>query len=218
MASRGDRTSRPAKRLSLREQQKIFTSTRLEEAAVVAFVRHGYQDTTIEDICDEAGTSRATFYLHFRSKRDLARVIAERIRPELLAAYESIGELETASTEAVRTWLDRVMSAWEHHWNELTVAAQAVRTDPSVAPAYWSDHRHRIGSITERMVGWGASKRDAELRASLLIGSVERMCQIYLDRPDEFDRIALLEALTRLALSQLEVGLPGATAWRLPTT
>jgi len=208
MAPGVENVPRPAKRPSLRDQHKDFTSARLQEAAIVVFVRRGYQDATIDDICAEAGTSRATFYLHFRSKRDLARVIAERIRPELMAAYASISELEAPAPDAVRDWLERVVSAWEHHWDELTVAAQAVRTDPSVAPAYWSDHRHRTVSITERIAGWGASQPDAELRASVLIATVERICQVYLDRPHEFDRAAMLDALTRLALSQLAAGLP----------
>jgi len=86
-------------------------------------------------------------------------------------------KLEAPAPDAVRDWLERVVSAWEHHWDELTVAAQAVRTDPSVAPAYWSDHRHRTVSDHREDRRMGRVQPDAELRASVLIATVERICQ-----------------------------------------
>ena len=64
---------------SLRDEQKRLTRRLLIEGAVTAFERKGYAATTIEDIVAEANASRATFYLHFKSKADVVLVVARTL-------------------------------------------------------------------------------------------------------------------------------------------
>ncbi|HVV22936.1 MAG TPA: helix-turn-helix domain-containing protein, partial [Pseudonocardiaceae bacterium] len=44
---------------------------RLTEAAFALFEQHGYEHTTVDDIAEHAGVSRATFFRTFRSKEDV---------------------------------------------------------------------------------------------------------------------------------------------------
>ena len=44
---------------------------RLIEAAFALFEQHGYDRTTVDDIAERAGVSRATFFRTFRSKEDV---------------------------------------------------------------------------------------------------------------------------------------------------
>ena len=57
--------------VSLRDAQKQLTRSRLIDAAADSFRVRGYAATTIEDVASGAGATRATFYLHFRTKADL---------------------------------------------------------------------------------------------------------------------------------------------------
>src|SRR5215471_17847349 len=68
----------PRPRGRMREAQREFTRTRLVEAAIEAFKESGYAHATIEEIADRAGTTRATFYLHFKSKSEIIAVLQER--------------------------------------------------------------------------------------------------------------------------------------------
>ena len=71
--------SKDGKGLSLRDEQKRLTRRLLIEGALAAFERKGYAATTIEDIVAEAKASRATFYLHFKSKADVVLVVTQTL-------------------------------------------------------------------------------------------------------------------------------------------
>ncbi len=47
------------------------TKARLAESAWKLFYEKGYENTTIEDIVDDSGTSKGSFYHYFRGKDDL---------------------------------------------------------------------------------------------------------------------------------------------------
>ena len=70
---------------TLRTAQKQYTRERLVAAAVDLFVAKGYAATTVDDIATGAGATRATFYLHFRSKAELVRGLMQKMRAESLA-------------------------------------------------------------------------------------------------------------------------------------
>lgn len=59
------------------------------DAAFRAFASYGYRRTAMEDIARGAGLSRTALYLHFRSKEDIFRSLAERHFRETLAAVRS---------------------------------------------------------------------------------------------------------------------------------
>ncbi|HUH80443.1 MAG TPA: TetR family transcriptional regulator [Solirubrobacteraceae bacterium] len=58
----------------------------LEDAAARLFAQHGYEATTVEQICAAAGVSKPMLYRHFDSKQELARRLLERRRDELATA------------------------------------------------------------------------------------------------------------------------------------
>ncbi|GMU43937.1 MAG: TetR family transcriptional regulator [Xanthomonadales bacterium] len=56
----------------LRETKKSATRRALLQAAHARFRRDGYDATTIDDICGDAGVSRRTFFRYFEDKEALA--------------------------------------------------------------------------------------------------------------------------------------------------
>jgi AcrR family transcriptional regulator len=93
-------SDRTGKGGSLRDEQKRMTRRLLIEGAVTAFERKGYAATTIEDIVAEANASRATFYLHFKSKADVVLVSRGRSAG---AGGSSISSSHRASRRRAKT-------------------------------------------------------------------------------------------------------------------
>jgi AcrR family transcriptional regulator len=83
------------RRSLLRQERSRETRRRLIRAATKLWSRHGYDDTTIEQLCAAAGVSRPTFYLYFETK--------DRLLEELAwATAESLaGEFHTLKTGSI---------------------------------------------------------------------------------------------------------------------
>ena len=54
--------------MSLREQKRLKTRLRIEDAATRLVDERGFADVTVEEICDAAGISRRTFFNYFDYK------------------------------------------------------------------------------------------------------------------------------------------------------
>jgi AcrR family transcriptional regulator len=57
--------------LGLRDTKKRRQRESVERTALDLFVRHGYEQTTVQDICDAAEVGHATFYRYFPTKEDV---------------------------------------------------------------------------------------------------------------------------------------------------
>lgn len=68
------RTKKP---MSLRERQKARRSREIINAAAVLFGKHGYSNTTIEDIAEHAFVAPGTVYNYFGSKDGVLQGIVE---------------------------------------------------------------------------------------------------------------------------------------------
>lgn len=64
----------------------------LMEAATDLFGRYSFRDVTIDDICERAGLSKSTFYLHFKSKDDLYMLYQAFDRDSYIEAHFSLDE------------------------------------------------------------------------------------------------------------------------------
>lgn len=53
------------------------TRGKIIDAAWMLFYRQGYDDTTVEEIIDESGTSRGSFYHYFQGKDNLLSTLAD---------------------------------------------------------------------------------------------------------------------------------------------
>ena len=56
----------------------------LHQALLSLIIEKGYEEITVENICDRANVGRSTFYAHFTSKDDLKRRGLDHLRRELI--------------------------------------------------------------------------------------------------------------------------------------
>ena len=71
--------------------------TRILDAAMLVFRRHGFRRSSIEQVAEAAGLTRQALYHHFESKEALFRALIERVHETAIAAEEAaISEAENA--------------------------------------------------------------------------------------------------------------------------
>src|SRR3954452_7523136 len=137
-------TSQNGKGLSLRDEQKRLTRRRLIEGALAAFERKGYAATTIDDIVAEANASRATFYLHFKSKADIVLVMSERLGRRWRELYLELTSSGRLSREQLRAWLDAMVDNYENNRTSLDALSQAIAVEPEVAEVNLVNNRESV--------------------------------------------------------------------------
>ena len=72
------------------------TQAKIVKAAWKLFYTQGYENTTIEEIVDESGTSRGSFYHYFKGKDELLNTLAELFDSKYSELSEMLGDKETA--------------------------------------------------------------------------------------------------------------------------
>jgi len=190
--------------LSLRDEQKRLTRRRLIDGALAAFERKGYASTTIDDIVAEANASRATFYLHFRSKAEVVLVVTETLGRrwrELFVELTSGGRLSRAQ---LHVWLDGMVQNYETNRASLDAMDQAAAIEPEVAAVRLASIRETVGVMADSIRRWyGDDEDDARIRAALLLAQMDRFLQLWIVRGLPFERERAVAMLADQWLSVL---------------
>jgi AcrR family transcriptional regulator len=127
-------------RLTLPQQRKEETRTRIVESASRVFARRGYDAATVEEITAECGIAKGALYGHFASKEDLFRTVlvdhvrrriaetAARVEPglSLRESIVAIIEVSWSTCRADPVWSPLFMEAWalasRNEWGREAVA------------------------------------------------------------------------------------------------
>jgi AcrR family transcriptional regulator len=183
---------------NLREAQKRFTHDRLVAAAIERFSARGYAATTVDDIAIAAGATRATFYLHFKSKADLVRELMVRQQAELEPLWEPLKQMSPRPSRAViRRWLEADVAAWETTRERTVVVLQAVAAEPDLSGTMAEWDVRELDLLTEAIshMGW-RDEADARLHAILLFAQLQRIFAYWSLRDEVLDREQVIDALT----------------------
>ncbi|WP_167477400.1 TetR/AcrR family transcriptional regulator [Nocardia arthritidis] len=162
---------------TLRDEQKSQTRARLLDAAKELFTARGYAAVRVDEIAAAAGASRATFYLHFTSKLEVLRAVAEEgTAPSARHFYQDLDRvLDTGSRAEFVAWMTRAI-AWFHEYKDLLPAWDEAT---ALEPEFREIARRGIMSLPESMTSylsrWPEARRDeARLRVELLVAQLER--------------------------------------------
>lgn len=190
-------------RPGLRERKKAKTRALVQEQALRLFRERGYDETTVEQICDAAEISPATFYRYFGSKEEV--VLHDRYDPLLLAAFEA-QPLELSPIAALRRTLQQVFAGLPPE--ELEQERQRAKLILSVPELrsrtldQFAEGAEMIAAVIARRTGRDAGEIAVVTLAGALSGvAVNAMLAAHRRSEDYFDTIDE-------ALAQLEHGLP----------
>jgi len=160
---------------SLRDEQKRLTRRLLIEGAVTAFERKSYAATTIEDIVAEASASRATFYLHFKSKADIVLVVARTLGTRWRELYLELTSGARPSRKDLYEWIDAMVDNYARNRGSLEALDQAEALEPEIAALRLANHQESIAVIAESIRRWyGCGEEEARVRAALLLAQMDQ--------------------------------------------
>ena len=100
----------------VRAEQARRTRAAIQEIALTLFADRGYDATSLQDIADELGLTKAAVYYHFPSKLELLQSICEPVYERVTAI---IAETAAHSTRPAR------IDAFSDGFAELTVSRRA---------------------------------------------------------------------------------------------
>src|SRR5436190_9829887 len=134
-------------------------------AAQACFARSGFHQTSMQEICTEAGMSPGSLYRYFRSKEDIIAAIAERDRAETAQQFAALGQ---------GNFFDGLAALAQHHLVERSLEEVALcaeimaesRRNPAVARIYQNmeaDVRARFIALLQRAAERGEVRRDLDL-------------------------------------------------------
>lgn len=182
-------------RRSLREAQREFTRQHLLDAAHEIFLEKGYAATSIEDVASAAGTTRATFYMHFRSKCDLVKALMAETGEAGYALWTPLGELAAEPRrEAVRAWLESTIAWWTDARQEITIFLQASAIEPELIADQAAADRRNLERVVELVPRF--QREDGRVEAMLLVAQLERFFYFWIVRGWEMDREQVVAILT----------------------
>jgi AcrR family transcriptional regulator len=121
------------------------------DSAENALSEKSYLTVTIDDIVGGAGTSRATFYLHFASKDEVVSALLERWLEFTLDRYavldEILAEPDADGRQAMRQWFLDWITIFRNRAQYTLGVNQAASADPAVAQQELALHPAILDSL-----------------------------------------------------------------------
>lgn len=146
-----------------RDGRTTDTRARILEVALQAFVERGFASTTLQDVADRLGLTKAALYYHFKSKEELVRAVMQPLVDDLLDYADTSRSPEITPRELLERYFDIVhghrdeclaltrdpsgaamMS--EHNWVALWLAPVQARLLPR--PATTADRVRMLAAIS----------------------------------------------------------------------
>jgi AcrR family transcriptional regulator len=160
----------PAKTMGPRA---LRTSGLIKECAREVFLAKGYFGTSVEEIAEAAGVSRASFYTYFPSKRDLLYSLGTDTYQALSATLDEMSKLEATWTDDDVNEVIRIYVRFlEQHGAFMLVWSQATYGDEALAKAGMRTrliNARRFGQFIQRLSGEDVDPDDDPARFGLAI-------------------------------------------------
>jgi AcrR family transcriptional regulator len=181
----------PAKR-SLREptrSEQPSTLDRIRDAARKIFYENGFFPASVEQIAEAAGFSRATIYLHFRSKDEL---LFELMRQDLefqLGQYAEMTRIKRPSRAALRRWLVAFRAAIDARRPSLNLFWAGASIDLDYVTSIEQHRDHAIAILGRRFAGFdldalsGAARERQRVKCYMMIFLIEGVSVHFFEKP-----------------------------------
>jgi len=158
-----------ARKPSLREQQKASSRERFLDAAVVVFKEVGFRNATVDQIVNEAGASRATFYLHFKDKTSLAAGLARRLTPRAKEQFEALSRMNSPSVQALEKWVAAYQLTSQSQTVEGKMLLEALASDSAFIHEYHVYLEFLADHVMKEALAKVPSKRRGVVRSKFIM-------------------------------------------------
>ena len=168
------------------------TRARIQQVALELFAQQGYDRTSLREIAERLGVTKAALYYHFKSKEDIVLSFTEDhfARIDALIAW---GREQPATAQTVREVLDRYISIVVDSGEVFRFLErnQATIHGTGDGKHRFTQFRPRLKALMEVIAGPDAPLRDRVRAASALL-AVSTSCTLFMQDAADDDLEALL--------------------------
>jgi AcrR family transcriptional regulator len=197
-------------RSQLNAERSEATRTLLLQRARTVFEQRGYGAASVADIVNAAGVARGTFYVHFKSKREILIALMRAVREELVAGQMRPLTGSRTVAEAVRHGIEQYLKAYRTSARMISIIEVTATSDRVVRTA-WLETRDALLANTvhalDRLQELGLARFEGSTRTvALALGAmVERMGTIRYALGYRFNDEELLTTLTSAYLNAARI-------------
>jgi AcrR family transcriptional regulator len=175
----GTREEGPARK---RDGRSTDTRDRVREVALRLFLRHGFSHTTLQDIADELGLTRAALYYHYRSKDHLIASLIQPAKDAVDAFLDRAGRTEPPARELLEGFFDL-----NYHHRRIFLAL--VRDPTGLGSVDAEGLVTELAAHAQRLLAGDDPTPDRRIRAVVAINGLSRCATVLPDIPhDELRR------------------------------
>lgn len=200
LASINDRESAA---LSRRERRKQEVRGRINEAAMTLFAEQGFEQTTVEDICEAAEVARKTFYNYYGSKQDLIRALSDSmLYDETANVIELAIEKHASTAERLRYIVSVMINNFERYQELERCLIHQALMDLSSEQSHAGQQLGKLNADFIRLMREGRALGDVsesysiEFIGELVVGSINTVIMNWIHDPD-YPLFARFEEMTR---------------------
>jgi len=147
------------------DRSDSVTRAQLLEAAEVVFADVGYAKASIARIADQAGVSRATFYVYFTARQEVFQVLTEELIAGAQRAQRDPGVDISDPRGIIRASIRTVLRLYTSKAALLTIVEQQSRLEEGVQglwETFWNSQIHNSKRFIERLQREGRSDPDVD--------------------------------------------------------
>jgi AcrR family transcriptional regulator len=176
------------------------TRSRVQKVALELFAEQGYEKTSLREIAERLGVTKAALYYHFKSKEDIVHSLTDDYFAEIDALLDW-AKGQPRSDETRLAILDRYVgiviggSEVFRFLEQNRASMQAMETGKD----RFARFRDRLDTLVDLFTGPEAQMRD-RVRATAAVLTVGATCHFYLQQVDDPDKLRaiILEMATDL--------------------
>ena len=174
----------------MREQSR----TNIQLAAMRLFARHGYENTSVRMIAEEAGIAQGLLYNYYTGKEALLLDVFARSMEDV---RHSFGAMDGANADQSIALLIRASFAIVREHLDFWRLTYSLRTQPSLMALLGE----AVGGWTSEIIGTlethlgAAGVANPPIEAAILFATIDGVSQHYALAPDSYPLDAVVDAL-----------------------
>ncbi|HEY2750240.1 TetR/AcrR family transcriptional regulator [Phenylobacterium sp.] len=206
--NRADTTDQRPKPLGIRERNRIRTYNDIYDSAMLLFERKDYEDVTVDEICEAAGISKATFFRYFTNKFGLVDEFNQRIARKIEVDLE---KRTRSASESLIAATDTLYEEWLHTAVQMrNLTQEFLRSGVRVSPENGADPMARnLIALLSRVIADGQKsgefirEADPQLVASMVVYAWGMATSLWFAHDDRVEFRQLLRSLVNVIVRGL---------------
>lgn len=150
-------------------RSRTDTRARIQQIAVELFTEHGYEGTSLREIAERLGVTKAALYYHFKSKEDIIQSLVEDYQGQMDALID-LARSEPRTAETRREILARYMDIVAERDQVFRMLHQNLAVLNTMAAALRTIKTAPL-RLVDQLVGPDAPLRE-RARATMALGAI----------------------------------------------